>query len=92
MFSPGGAELSFKMAAAWASLLEPFGPKRDSLRKEIGTLYNVRSKAVHGQPLEKCNPGQALRRTRELLRLSLCKLLEEEKVPDAEDLMEGIFE
>jgi hypothetical protein len=92
LFSPGGAELSFKMAAAWASFLEPFGPKRNSLRKEISALYNVRSKAVHGQPLEKYNPEQALQRTRELLRLSLCKLLEEEMVPEVEDLMERIFE
>jgi hypothetical protein len=92
LFSPGGAELSFKMAAAWASFLEPFGPKRNSLRKEISTLYNVRSKAVHGQPLEKYNPVQALQRTRELLRLSLCKLLEEEMLPEVEDLMERIFE
>jgi hypothetical protein len=80
------------MAAAWASWLESFGPKRNSLRKEIAALYNVRSKAVHGQPLEKYKPIPTLQRTRELLGLSLCKLLEEERVPNVDELIEGIFE
>lgn len=92
LFSKGGAELSFKMAAAWASFLEPFGPRRNTIRKEISKLYNVRSKAVHGQPLGKYKPTDALQRTRELVQLSLCKILEEERVPEVDELMERVFE
>jgi len=92
LFSKGGAELSFKMAAAWAAFLEPFGPKRNALRKELAQLYNVRSKAVHGQPLDKYKPVEILQRTRDLLKFSLCEVLDEERVPEVDELMERIFE
>ncbi len=92
LFAKGGMEGSFKMGAAWASFLEPHGPGRNALRKEIAKLYNVRSKAVHGQPLEKLKPVDVLKRTRDLLRQTLCKLLEEERVPMVDELLDRLFE
>lgn len=92
LFSKGGAELSFKMAAAWAAFLEPFGPKRNALRKDIARLYNIRSKAVHGEALDKYKPLEALQSSRDLLKRSLCKILDEETVPEVDELMVKIFE
>lgn len=45
------SELTFRVAAYGACLLEPRGPQRRQRFASIKKLYNLRSKAVHGGPL-----------------------------------------
>jgi hypothetical protein len=45
------SELTYRLAAYGASLLEPRGPKRKQRFSSIKKLYNLRSKAVHGAAL-----------------------------------------
>jgi hypothetical protein len=47
------SELVYRMALSMASLLEPRGTTRKVKFEKIKQLYNVRSKAVHGEPIGK---------------------------------------
>ena len=42
------AEMTFRVTSALAILLEPDASKRPSLRSELGKIYTLRSKVVHG--------------------------------------------
>ena len=45
-------ETSFRVTAALAKLLEKDPQKRSAFRKELGDIYNYRSRAVHGDLLD----------------------------------------
>ncbi len=44
----GGPEMSFRVTGALAVLLEPDRSRRRAFRKELATIYSLRSKIVHG--------------------------------------------
>lgn len=45
-------EVSFRVTAALAKLLEPDGKKRSSYRKQLSEIYGLRSRVVHGATVD----------------------------------------
>lgn len=48
LFGTGSGELSFRISAGCAFLLERDAPRRAAVQREVARLYTVRSKIVHG--------------------------------------------
>lgn len=88
IFSPHKAELVFRVSSHLAAFLEPRGPKRLELQKEIVKLYGLRSAAAHGSP--KHQVGDVVR-TLSLLRRAIIQMIHNEKVPDREMLESLLF-
>ncbi|WP_133624769.1 HEPN domain-containing protein [Erwinia sp. LJJL01] len=88
IFSPHKAELVFRVSSNLSAYLEPRGPKRLELQKEIVKLYGLRSAAAHGSP--KHQVGDVVR-TLSLLRRAIIKMIHNEEVPDRELLENFLF-
>lgn len=70
-------ELSFRIAAALASLLEPVDPTaRESVFREMGQIYSARSKIVHGHSPPTADSRGLRDRAFELGRRALARLYE----------------
>lgn len=80
------AELRFRLALLAAGFLEDRGPKRLALFKRIKTLYDYRSKAVHGSPTTERKLEEHIVEVRALLSRLLCRMTEEGRVPSSEEL------
>ncbi|MBU1361905.1 MAG: hypothetical protein KKC79_19925 [Gammaproteobacteria bacterium] len=88
IFSPSTSELKFRVSALVASYLEPLGPARAALQKEVARLYDKRSAAAHGKPRhEKADVLASF----ELLRKVLIKMIREKAVPTKEALELRLF-
>ena len=83
LFSPGKAELRFRVSALLASYLRPHGSERRALQKRLQKLYDSRSSAAHG----KGRPdSDALVGTMQTLREAMIKMISEGHVPSHDDL------
>jgi len=88
LFAPSAGELRFRIAALLASYLEKPGTSRLELYKQVLKLYNERSVAAHtAQDVEK----GPLMQTYIIMRNSLMRMIDEEKVPTQSDLEAMLF-
>lgn len=83
IFSPGHQELRFRIAMNIAAFIENPGDERLKLYKKVQKLYDARSKAAHGSPTEDI---QEYKDTYELLKKCLIRMIEENKIPNQNDL------
>jgi len=88
LFSPGKAELRFRISALIASFLAEAGENREKLYKLITRLYDARSAAAHGQVKEN---SDAVLETFELLRQVLIRIVEDNHVPSKSELEMRLF-
>ena len=86
------SELSFRLALSAASMLEPRGTARYERYRRIKKLYNVRSKAVHGEALEEAALLQNVIESRELLSQLICHMIEARKVFTKEEIERNMLE
>ena len=80
------AELRFRLALLAAGYLEDRGPQRLALFRRIKTLYDYRSKAVHGSPTTERKLEEHIVEVRVLLSRLLCRMTEEGRVPSNDEL------
>jgi hypothetical protein len=88
LFSPSHAEIAFRVSAYIASFLEPRGPARHSLQKEIARLYGDRSTVAHGSDLKN---QHAFERTNEIAHAVMVNIVEQRMVPTKEKLDTLLF-
>jgi hypothetical protein len=89
IFSPDKAqELKFRVSTLIASYLEKPGEQRRQRFKEIGRLYDSRSKAAHGSSK---HDSRVLYDTYDLLRRVVMKMIEEKRIPTKDDLEANFF-
>ncbi len=88
LFSPSHYELSFRVSATIASYLEPPGNARLDFYRRVKRLYDARSKAAHGSPIEE---NKSLFDTYALLKRALIKMIENKHVPTREELETVLF-
>lgn len=83
LFADFKAELNYRVALNIASFLEPSGPNRIQLFKKVKKLYNARSQSAHGRPTE---DYKEFKDSYLLLRDSIIKIIEDNHVPNPDDL------
>jgi hypothetical protein len=83
LFSPSPGELRFRISALIASFLEKPGVKRLSLYKDLLKMYDERSIAAH---TAKDVGAEKLLETYTLMRNIFVKIIEDNHVPDSDDL------
>jgi hypothetical protein len=88
IFSPAKQELRFRVSALLASYLEPPGPGRLALHKQIMKLYDKRSEVAHGAG---AGNVQAFRGTYALMANAIIKIIENRHVPTHEELESQLF-
>jgi hypothetical protein len=88
LFSPSPSELRFRVASLVSAYLEPLGPGRLALYKEILSLYSHRSQAAHTAADA---DRTALIGTYVLMRNALVKMISENTVPSQESLEAALF-
>lgn len=87
LFVQESGELSFRASAYIASFLEAAGSERLRMKTELAKLYSERSKAAHGGlPKE----GDATIRTYRIVRRVLQRMIEDNRIPNRDDL-EGLL-
>ena len=79
LFSPGGPELSQQVSSLLATFLRRPGEERYALYRRARRLYASRSRAVHGT---KRATEDDVNESYNLLRESLLKCIEEQRLPD----------
>lgn len=75
-------ELRFRLSALAASLLEPRGQKRIATYKKIKSLYDFRSRLIHGASVDTKKIVSHICEVREFLSLVLQEIVERKKMPD----------
>lgn len=85
------SELRFRLSALVASYLEPRGTSRVTLYKRIKTLYDYRSKAVHGAATSESLLQSHIVETRGILSRLLCRMVEAKLLPSTEQFEDYLF-
>jgi len=85
------SELMYRIALISASLLEPRGDTRRSRFTEIKRLYNLRSKAVHGEALSEEKLSFAMNTSFRLLRDIMLLTIERGHVLTQADFDDAVF-
>lgn len=88
LFSPSHYELRFRVSTTIASYLEPPGKERYACYRRIKRLYDARSKAAHGSPVDEVEP---FLETYALLKRALLKIIDDNHVPSREELEAMLF-
>ncbi|MBE0531583.1 MAG: hypothetical protein IH626_12200 [Rhodospirillales bacterium] len=88
LFSPARAELRFRVSVYLATFLEPPGPARALLQRDVARLYDARSAVAHGHKDKVETP---LIDTYELLKRVLLKIIEQNEVPTIDDIEAALF-
>jgi hypothetical protein len=84
-------ELVFRISLACASLLEPRGLPRKAFFEDVKRLYNLRSKAVHGQEIAERDMASAMNESFDLLRRLLLLSIELGHSISEADIDEALF-
>lgn len=79
------AEISYRASLACAALLEQMGAARLDLFKKVRSLYNRRSKAVHGDAITPSQLADALMESFQLLARLIVFCVKYGRVPTQED-------
>lgn len=85
------SELRFRLSALAASYLEDPGPERLTLYRRIKTLYDYRSKAVHGAATTDTQLEEHILEVRGLLSRLMCRMTETGTFPSSENLEVRLF-
>jgi hypothetical protein len=85
------AELSFRISAFIASLLEPPGETRRDLYVRVKKLYGIRSKAVHGAKLSGQQLHEHIVEVRHLLSRLLCRMVENGSIFSEQEIENALF-
>lgn len=85
------SELRFRLSALAASYLEEPGPGRLALYRRIKTLYDYRSKAVHGATTTDAHLEEHIVEVRGLLSRLMCRMTEAGTFPSGEDFEARLF-
>jgi hypothetical protein len=85
------SELRFRVSTYVACLLEPHGPTRLALFRQVRKLYDLRSKAVHGAVLSDSVLRGHVVETRAVLSKVIRAVTEARGVPTLEQLDERVF-
>lgn len=85
------SELRFRLSALVASYLEPRGASRVILYKRMKTLYDYRSRAVHGAATSDSLLQSHIIETRGILSRLLCRMVEAKLLPSTEQFEEYLF-
>lgn len=88
LFSPAKQELRYRVAANIAAYLDPPGPSRLTLHRQIMKLYDARSAVAHGTRLKS---PDAWSETYALANRILMKMLARNHIPSKEDLENELF-
>jgi hypothetical protein len=81
-----GAELVYRVSLSTAAIIAPRGPERILAFKNTKTLYGIRSKAVHGEPLTDEKLFTGLHESFEVLRMLLLDAVERGAIRTEEDV------
>jgi hypothetical protein len=84
-------ELSFRVAAITALLLEPRGPSCRDLYKSVKDLYDERSKAVHGKKVSEDVLRSHVNKVRMILARLLARIIERGRLPSPADQVDMLF-
>lgn len=84
-------ELRFRISALAASYLEPIGEDRLSLYRRMKSLYDFRSKAVHGADVSEDDLIAHVVEVRHVLSRLLMKIIEGGRLPSTNDLERAMF-
>lgn len=85
------SELRFRLAALAASFLEERGQGRVALYRRVKTLYDYRSKAVHGAATTDLLLEAHIIEVRGLLSRLMCRMTEAGTLPSVDDFEERLF-
>ncbi|ORC44424.1 hypothetical protein B2G74_33330 [Burkholderia sp. A27] len=85
------SELRFRLAALAASFLEERGPGRVALYRRIKTLYDYRSRVVHGAATTGALLEEHIIEVRGLLSRLMCRMTEAGALPSVDDFEERLF-
>ena len=85
------SELSYRVSVYAASLLEPRGEARKTRFESVRRLYNLRSKAVHGEPISEDGLKSATRESFSLLQELILLTIEKGKVLKRDDFEAAVF-
>jgi len=85
------SELRFRISALVASFLEPHGDARLELYRCMKSLYDFRSKAVHGADLTDEALTDHIVQVRLVLLRLLTRITEMEKLPTTDELEKALF-
>jgi len=88
IFSPGEAELRYRISSVIASFLEPPGVPRMNAQKTISKLYESRSATAHGRKDKK---RDSLQETYSIARRAVVKMIEENRIPTHVELEAKLF-
>lgn len=84
-------EITFKLAAYVASMLEDRGERRLSLFEKVKKLYGERSRIVHGQKISEERLTSHIAEVRGILSRVLVHIVEAGKIPDRSELDKMLF-
>lgn len=84
-------ETTFRVASYVATYIEPAGDGRLVLFNRVKRLYNVRSQAVHGEPIGASKLREHVIDVRSLLADVVCKAAEQGAVPTVASLEAALF-
>lgn len=79
-------ELVFRISLYAAVLIEERGDKRIHMFKKVKSLYNIRSKAVHGEPIENEKLLEGMNGSFQILRELLFSCIKRGKVPNEQEI------
>lgn len=89
---PISHELRFRLSAYIATCLEPRGPSRLGLYEKIQKLYDTRSSIVHGDRVKPAKIDSNIIEARQILSQLLVSFIEDENVPNKQELDRRLFE
>lgn len=79
-------ELTYRLAAYIAAVLEDASPERYELFRTVKDEYNVRSRIVHGDLSDDERIRQHIVVTRKILSRLICKITERQGIPSTEEI------
>jgi hypothetical protein len=84
-------ELRFRISALVATLLEPIGDGRLALYRRMKSLYDFRSKVVHGTDVSHDDLTSHVVEVRRILSGLLMKIIESNRLPSMDELERALF-
>jgi len=85
------SELVYRVSQMAACVLAPRGPERVEAFRGLKKLYGLRSRAVHGEPLDEAKLADALSSSYEVLRALILDAVTRGTVRDEEDFLRDIL-
>lgn len=91
VFGTSGGETTFKITSAWATADAPPGAARRKLQRDLKKLYDVRSRAVHGDLRDPREFERCYVETYLLFMRCVQRFLDRRVFPKPNELLDAIF-